>query len=266
MQATLDGKRFGPWALITGASSGIGREFARRAARSGISVVLVARREDLLNEVAAEISRVGVEHRVIVSDLAEEGFIAGLSNATRDLDIGLVISNAGSANPGRFTNKDSKELAMTLRLSALTHAELALHFGRRLIERGTGGMLFVGAMGADTGAPFMAHDGGAKAYTQSLGLALHEEWKPRGIYVTVLAPGPTDTPAFARFGFDAKTMPMRPLQVGQVVNEGLEALSVNRSLIIPGRMNRIIRGVLPSALTRSMVARMFEKLPAIAKP
>jgi short-subunit dehydrogenase len=155
---------------------------------------------------------------------------------------------------------------MTLRLSALAHAELALYFGRKLIKRGTGGLLFVGAMGADTGAPFMAHDGGAKAYVQSLGLALHEELKPRGVHVTVLPPGPTDTPVLAKFGLDAKTMPIRPLTVGQVVSEGLNALSANRAIIIPGRMNRIMRKVLPAALTRSMLAAMFEKMPAITKP
>lgn len=267
MQVKLDRNRFGPWALITGASSGIGREFALQVATSGINVVLVARRESHLKEVAAEVSRKGrVEHRVIVADLSVEGFIGEIAEATRDLDIGLVISNAGSANPGRFTNKEPQELAMTLRLSALAHAELALHFGRRLAERGTGGMLFVGAMGADTGAPFMAHDGGAKAYVQSLGLALHEEWKPRGVYVTVVPPGPTDTPVLAKFGLDAKTMPMKPLQVGQVVTEGLNALSANRAILIPGRMNRIMRKILPSSLTRSVLARMFEKMPAITNP
>ena len=153
---------------------------------------------------------------------------------------------------------------MTLRLSALAPAELALHFGGRLMERCSGGMLFVGAMGADTGAPFMAHDGGAKAYVQSLGLALHEEWKPRGVYVTVVPPGPTDTPVLARFGFDAKTMPMKPLCANQVVAEGLKALAANRAIVIPGRLNRIMRSILPASLTRSMLARMFEKMPVIA--
>lgn len=267
MQTRLDKRRFGPWALITGASSGIGKEFALQVASSGINVVLVARREKQLVEVATDISRTcGVEHRVVVADLSVEGCIAKIADATRDLEIGLVISNAGSANPGRFTNKEPEELTMTMQLSALTHAELALHFGRRLIERGAGGMLLVGAMGAETGAPFMAHDGGAKAYVQSLGLALHEEWKPQGVYVTVVPPGPTDTPVLVKFGLDAKTMPMKPLLVGQVVTEGLNALSANRAILIPGRMNRIMRKLLPSSLTRSMLARMFEKMPAVTNP
>src|SRR6202043_2692354 len=103
----------------------------------------------------------------VVADLSNEGFIAGLADATRDLDVGLVISDAGTANPGRFMDKDREELAMTLRLSALAHSEFALHFGRKLAKRVTGGFLFVGAMGADTGEPVMAHDADARAYVQS---------------------------------------------------------------------------------------------------
>ena len=267
MQARVDSKRFGPWALITGASSGIGREFARQIAASHINVVLVARRQALLDTLGTELSLdFGVKHRVVVADLSDEGFIAGLADATRDLDIGLVISNAGTGNPGRFTDKDREELAMTLRLSALAHAELALHFGRKLAKRGTGGLLFVGAMNADLGEPFMAHDAGAKAYVQSLGLALHEEFKPRGVYVTVLPPGLTDTPALAKFGLNPKTMPIKPMKVDQTVAEGLNALAVNRAIIIPGRMNRIMRAILPATVTRSMMMKMMEKMPAIANP
>jgi short-subunit dehydrogenase len=266
MQAKVDSKRFGPWALITGASSGIGREFARQIAASHINVVLVARRQALLDALGTELARdFGVKHRVVVADLSNEGFTAGLADATRDLDIGLVISNAGSGNPGRFTDKDREELAKTLRLSALAHAELALHFGRKLAKRGTGGLLFVGAMGADTGGPFMAHDAAANAYVQSLGLAL-EEFKPRGVYVTVLPPGLTDTPVLAKFGLDPKTMPIKPMKVDQTVAEGLNALAVNKAIIIPGRMNRIMRGILPATVTRSIMTKMFEKMPAIANP
>ena len=267
MQARVDSKRFGPWALITGASSGIGREFARQIAASHINVVLVARRQALLDALGTDLSRdFGVKHRVVVADLSDAGFIVGLADATRDLDVGLVISDAGTANPGRFMDKDREELAMTLRLSALAHSELALHFGRKLAKRGTGGFLFVGAMGADTGEPFMAHDAGARAYVQSLGLALHEEFKPRGVYVTVLAPGLTDTPVLAKFGLDPKTMPIKTMKVDQAVAEGLNALVVNRAIIIPGRMNRIMRAILPATVIRFMMMKMLEKMPAIANP
>src|ERR1700739_1595607 len=100
MRAALDKQRFGPWALVTGASSGIGKECARQIAASGINIVLVARRENLLKEAGVEFSkRYGVEHRVVVLDLSREDFIEQLASATYDLAIGLVVSIAGTGTP-----------------------------------------------------------------------------------------------------------------------------------------------------------------------
>ena len=84
--------------------------------------------------------------------------------------------------------------------------------------------------------------------------------------MTVLPPGLTDTPVLAKFGLDPKTMPIKPMKVDQTVAEGLNALAVNRAIIIPGRMNRIMRAILPATVTRSMMMKMMEKMPAIANP
>ena len=102
MRAALDKERFGPWALVTGASSGIGKEFARQIATAGINVVLVARREAVLQEVARSIAAdFGVHCRALAMDLSQEDFLARLAGATNDLDIGLVVSNAGTPKSGR---------------------------------------------------------------------------------------------------------------------------------------------------------------------
>ena len=265
MKTQIDKKQFGPWALVTGASSGIGKEFARQIAASGINIVLVARREDLLKEVGVEFSkRYGVEHRVVVLDVSREDFIGQLASATDDLDIGLVVSNAGTGNPGEFLKIDRGELENLLRLNTLAHLDIAHHFGRRLARRGQGGLLFVGAMGADKGLPYMANDGGAKAYVQSFSEGLHVELKPLGVHVTVLPPGPTDTPVIAKLGLTPDTMPMKPMAVEQCVSEGLKALQENRSMIIPGRLSRIMNAVVPASLVRGMMAKMFKK--TLAKP
>src|SRR6266705_6445081 len=179
MQKPLNKQQFGPWALITGASSGIGREFARQIAAWGINIVLVARREALLKEAGVEFSkRYGVEHRVVVLDVSQEDFIGQLASATDDLDIGLVVSNAGTGNPGAFLKHDRQLLRETLRLNTMSHLDIAHYFGRKLAERRRGGLILVGAMGAENGIPCIANDGGAKAYVHSLGEALHYEFKP----------------------------------------------------------------------------------------
>src|ERR1700758_2577481 len=260
MKASLDKGQFGPWALVTGASSGIGKEFTRQIAASGINVVLVARREALLAELGRAISQeFDVQYRALVIDLSQEGFIAGLADATHDIDIGLVVSNAGTGNPGEFLKLDRQLLQATLRLNTMAHLDITHHFGAKLAERRRGGIILVGAMGAENGVPCIANDGAAKAYVHSLGEALHYEFKPLGVYVTVLAAGFTNTPVLEKFGFDPKTMPMKPLSVEQCVSEALNGLLENRSRIVPGRLNRIMNALVPASLARKMEADMLGK-------
>jgi hypothetical protein len=260
MRVALDGKRFGPWALVTGASSGIGKEFARQIAASGIHVALVGRREPLLRTVGAECTRAsGVQHRIIPLDLSEPDFLPVLADATRDLDIGLVVSNAGTGNPGKFLKLDRQLLQETLRLSTMAHLDIAHHFGQKLTERRRGGIILAGAMGAENGVPCMANDGAAKAYVHSLGEALHYEFKPQGVYVTVLAAGFTNTAVLEKFGLDPKTMPMKPMSVEQCVFEALSGLLKNRSRIVPGRLNRIMNALVPASLARKMEADLLGK-------
>jgi short-subunit dehydrogenase len=163
------------------------------------------------------------------------------------------------ASPGKFLSKEREELKTLLRLNTLAHLEIAHHFSPKLAERGRGGLLFVGAIGADKGIPYIANDAAAKAYVQSFAEALHVELKPLGIHVTVLPPGPTETPVLVKFGLTPDSMPMKPMKVEQCVSEGLEALRENRSMIIPGRINRIMNAVVPASVVRVMMAKMFEK-------
>jgi uncharacterized protein len=260
MKAALDKGQFGPWALVTGASSGIGKEFVRQIAASGINVALVARRDALLSELGRAISQqFDVQYRALAMDLSQEGFIPKLAEHTKDLDIGLVVSNAGTANPGEFLKLDRQLLQATLRLNTMSHLDIAHHFGRKLAERRRGGLILVGAMGAENGIPRITNDAAAKSYVHSLGEALHYEFKPLGVYVTVLAVGFTNTPVLEKFHFDPKTMPLKPMSVEQCVSEGLSGLLKNRSRIVPGRLNRIMNAIVPASFARKMEADMIDK-------
>jgi uncharacterized protein len=262
MKTQIDKKRFGPWALVTGASSGIGKEFAQQIATAGINVVLVARRESLLDEVGQGLAKdFNVQYRTVVADLSQEGFLDKLAEATNDLDIGLVVSNAGTGNPGSFIKKNRDDLLIDVRLSVTAHLELCHHFAPVLVKRGHGGILLVGAMGASHGVPYMANSGAAKAYVAALGQALHFELKDQGVHVTVLTPGFIDTPVLSKLLADPGALPMKPMSAEKCVTEGLEALRANRAIYIPGRLNRIMNRLVPPSVAQKMEAKMLKKEP-----
>jgi len=204
---------FGPWAVVTGASSGIGEAFARALAADGLHLVLVARRTDRLTALGAELSRThDVEHRVLTVDLARPDGPATVVEATTGTDVGLLVSNAGAGHPGRFVEQDVDDLHRRLRLNAVSHLELSHAFGRRLAARGHGGMVLVSALGASAGIPNMAHEAGSKAYVDALGTALHHELAGAGVKVLVMRPGNVDTAAPNRSA--NQTITRAPLVLG----------------------------------------------------
>src|SRR5260370_20675031 len=182
----------GPWAMMPGASSGIGEEFARQLAASGLHLVLVARRLSALEALGSELARTfGIHYRAVGLDLTTDDALATLTEATQDLDIGLVISNAGAMAPGDFLLMNHQALRRDLRLNVQAHLDLTHHFGQRLAQRGRGGLLLVASTIGLQGAPFAAEYAAAKAYVISLGEALHVEIQKVDAHVTVLSPGAT---------------------------------------------------------------------------
>lgn len=249
---------FGPWALVTGASSGIGKEFARQLAASGVNLVLVARRLPLLEEIGHTLAHeYGIDYRVMALDLSQENFLEELEAVTQDLDIGLVVSNAGAATPGEFLSHDPGYLHQTVRLSVLAHMDLAHHFGKKLAARQRGGIILLSGMGAAQGVPYMANDSATRAYVLTLGETLNFELKKAHVHVTVLLPGPTYTPLAENMGFDARST---PLTVEQTVSEGLAALSANRPSHLSGVQFRMMNRLMPRALFRTMNGNMLRKV------
>jgi uncharacterized protein len=254
----LDLNQYGPWAIVTGASSGIGEEFARQLAANGFNLLLVARRQEMLEKLGQSLSeRYSIQYRTLGLDLSQADFMPNLEAASRDLDIGLVISNAGSGHPGEFLQHSMDTLQRIVRLNVLSHLAISHHFGQRLRKRGRGGIILVAAMGASQGIPYMANDAGTKAYIVSLGQSLNYEFMKHGVNVTVLMPGPTLTPVFEAFGFEADKMPMKPMSVEQCVREGLAALKSNRPSHLTGRINRILTTLIPAHITRKLLAAMI---------
>lgn len=258
---SIDRDKFGPWALVTGASSGIGEEFARQLAENGLNLVLVARRLHLLEKLGRELEQAyNIQYRAVGLDLTGDHFLETLEQQTHDLDLGLVISNAGEPIPGKFLTIERGELLHSVRLKVIVHLSLAHHFGRRLAKRGRGGLLLVSSIGGLQGVPHVANNAATEAYVLSLGEALHVEFQKLGVNVTVLLPGPTDTPGIARQGVSPDDMPMKPMPPQQVVAEGLAALNGNRATHIAGWMNRWMAALVPRAIATRMMGNMMEKL------
>lgn len=262
---SISADRFGPWAVVTGASSGIGREFAHQIADSGINVVLVARRLAALQDLGKALSRgYGVDFRAVGVDLSDPGSLTPIAEATNDIDVGLLVSNAGTALPGALVGSDLQAQRAILRLNTAAHLGLTHHFGERLARRGRGGILLVSALGAVHGVPYMAHTAATKAYITSLGAGLHGELAKQGVHVTVLHPGPTRTAALGDLGLDPEKMPIPPMAPDVCAREALRALERNRASCIPGRINRVTAALVPAAVTRSVMSRMLLR-PTLAK-
>ncbi len=225
-----------PATLITGASAGLGAEFARQCARRGEEVVLVARRQDRLESLAAEI---GNAH-VIVADLAKPKEPARVvaEAMSRGLWVNRLINNAGFGLVGRFDELSlARQLEMIdLNIRALTNLSFVVI--NDMVLNGGGAILNVASTAAFQPGPRMAVYFATKANVLSFTEALHEEWKGRGIRVTALCPGPTATEfgevAGIRSGF-TKYSP----DAAAAVRAGLNGLDANRAVVVPGWVNKV---------------------------
>jgi len=192
--------RYGPWAIVAGASEGIGASFSRRLAAQGINLVLVARRADPLNALAHELrDQYGVETRAIALDLSVPGAEAELFNATAALEVGLLICNAGAdEHAAWFLDVAADEWAAMIRRNCVVPMVAAHHYGAAMVGRGRGGVLLVTSGAAWVGGARLATYGATKAFDLVLGEALWAEWHDRGVDVLSLVVGATDTPALRR--------------------------------------------------------------------
>ncbi len=186
--------RYGPWVVVTGASDGIGRAFAHSLAEAGLNLVLVARREHELVELASQLTRDhGVEGLVVPVDLGCPTGVAELIARTSSLDVGLLVAAAGFGTSGRFLDAQvATELEM-IAVNCGAVAALSHHFGSCFARRGRGGLVLMSSIVAFQGVPRAANYAATKAYVQTLAEGLREELAPLGVHVLACAPGPVDS-------------------------------------------------------------------------
>lgn len=225
--------------LITGASSGIGAAFARKLAKRGRNVLLVARSEDKLIALCNELGRLsGIRAQYVVMDLMEDDASARLFEEThkRDLQIEMLVNNAGFGSMGEFARLAlSRELEM-IDLNIKSLVELTYRFLGPMRERRQGTIINVASTAGFQAVPFMATYAASKAFVLSFSEALGEENRPHGIHVMALCPGVTDTNFFAASNIDRP--PMRTVQTAEeVVDAALRGLSRGKSVVISGWTN-----------------------------
>ncbi len=243
--------------VITGASAGLGVEFARQCRKRGDELVLVARRRDRLEALAAEL---GSSH-VVAADLAEPGapgrMIAEIE--TLGLEIDILINNAGFGVAGRFDTAPADRLLEMIDLNVRALTETCRLVLPAMVEHGRGAILNVASTAAFQAGPNMAVYYASKAYVLSFTEALHQENKASGVKVSALCPGPTATEFFDVAGSKGSTLAKMATDPVAVVAAGLKGLESNRAITIPGLGNKIgaqSNRFLPRAVMRRVIARI----------
>lgn len=241
MNASMFRERYGPWAVVTGASNGIGRAFASECAGRGLDIVLVARHSDVLEEFKLQLTTLhGVQALAIAADLGTPEGLDTLSRKTADLDVGLLIAAAGYGTSGPFLDGEITTEQDMLNVNCLAVLHSAYCFGRRFRQRGRGGLILLSSLVGWQGTPQSAHYAATKAYVQALAEGIQIELSPLNIDVLAVAPGPVHS------GFAQRA----DMRMGAAVSPEVVAKASLRAM---GRKGTVIPGVLSKVLTWSLL-------------
>jgi len=252
-----------PWVLVTGASAGIGTELARCFARDGSNLILVARRQERLRQLAEELrAKFDVEVRSIPADLSQADGCRTLYHELQQdgVEVDVLVNNAGFGLNGIFHELELEKELDLIRLNIEALAHLSRLFLPKMIERNRGGILNVGSTAAFQAGPRMALYYASKAFVLSLSEAIHEEVAGTKVHVSCLCPGPTKT----EFGqvADMEDKPMlniAPMTAQQVAEIGYRGFCKNKPIVVAGIGNRMLAQVSrlsPRWLTRKLAKRL----------
>jgi len=199
----MDTDKYGPWALVVGGSEGVGAAFARKLAAQGFKLILVARKVRPLEELAAELQARGAAVRILSADLSRADVLEKVRAVTDDVDIGLLIYNAGANNTrGNFVELPAQVTDSVIAINVLGQVNFARHYGALMCQRRRGGIILTGSLGGYLGSPTLAAYTASKAFSRIFTEALWAECSAFGVDVLHLNIGYTATPAMARLGMD----------------------------------------------------------------
>lgn len=249
------GNKYGAWAVVTGASDGIGKETATLLAAAGLNLVLVARRRRVLESLATDLTdRFSVNVQVIATDLSSPDAVSDLIRQTNHLNVGLLVAAAGYGTSGRFIDLPVEQETNMLDLNCRAVVTLSHHFGRRFANQERGGIILFSSLVAFQGVPMSANYAATKAYIQSLAEGLHAELAPFGVDVLASAPGPINS----GFATRANMQMNMALQPDVVARETLRALG-HKTTVRPGFLSKFLIGSL-SFLPRPVRVRVMGQI------
>jgi short-subunit dehydrogenase len=262
--------KYGPWALVAGASDGLGAAFAGGLADRGLNVVLLARRQAVLDRVAAEInSRSSVETRTLAIDLAEPGAAAAIAAATGDLEIGFLVYCAGAdPNFKPFLATPIGAAEAMVQRNCTVPMQLCHHFAPAMVDRGRGGIVIFGSGAGLAGGPNMVAYGASKAFDMVFAEALWAELHDKGVDVLGLILGKTNTPALRQLEHSRgqigspDDMPPGAAAVDDVIAEAFENLTNGPTWMVGEDMRAALQ--MMASLTRNQVVELMTQLGAAA--
>lgn len=238
----------GKWALVTGASSGIGAELARELGRRGAKLILIARRRERLDALAAELAAKGVESRVVPADLNDPAAPQRIFQAVSDLSVEILINNAGLGQYGAFAASPEEQEFSQIRVNCEAMVRLTRLFLPAMIERRRGWVLVLASTASFQPVPYLATYAASKVFDRFFAEALAAEVACYGVRVTALCPGPTETEFFqvARAGvFRGR----RVQAAKEVARSALNALAAGKRKLIPnpeGKLTALLVRLLPN--------------------
>jgi len=243
--------KYGPWALVAGASEGLGAAFATELAARGLHLVLVARRQAALDELAAALhARFHVEVRTAAIDLADADVLAQIRAATHGLEVGLLVYNAAYSEIGRFLDLSLAAKLRTLDVNCRTPLLLADDLGRAMVRRGRGGIILMSSLAGYQGSAMVALYAATKAFNTVLGEGLWDEFRNHGVDVVPFVAGATTTPNYLRSEpNDAGAWNPPRMSPESVAREALAALGKGPRAVA-GRANRVALFVMERLLAR----------------